>query len=680
MPTNRLILSPKYRLKMSDVKTVDLKGSQSSSKDVSIFKLYTYDWTIDNYSMIKPVPEAACSPDFIVGLNNDLNMKLYLTPSANNNLKIEIRLTDAPSSDDKQSDPSKKLIFSKSILNLEFLDSNAKTIDYYMGLICESKDIDGKKNYIWRKEENVLRFIENDSLTIRSKLSLRYRNLRLNSNVELLLNDMKKIFENRNQFSDIAVKVGGRLFSTHRAILLTQCPSIAKLKIDSKDTGISVLEHDNKSPVASTKASKIIHIPNENADVFLSVLHYLYCGKIYISDSVNDYGIYEFAKKYAIRELSMFLMPSEIHCRSQIKVTKINFTWYVKNFSISSKTGFSPITSPTFQTKIGDETVVWNVVLFFFDTENIFLGLRRVSDPTTDIKATFKLIVCDAEGKHHDEREFKHLFTSISVSYPGFLDAESRFLINPNLLSNDTLSIVCDLTVPDGELTSEIKRTVPGLYEEIDITCWKKNLLNLLENENYADMFLSVDGKVFKAHKVILAARSPVFAKMFESDMVEKLSGSVTIEDISSSVMKRMLTYIYTSDLRDLTMTDAQELYRAADKYEILDLKESCASFIIQNINADSACEVFMLSDLFGDERMNKAARQLICSRASDALLTPQGMELMMNHPTLMKDILDSLSASYCSVISQQTYLFIPEIRNDKTSESKEKSIYVFKK
>lgn len=39
----------------------------------------------------------------------------------------------------------------------------------------------------------------------------------------------------------------------------------------------------------------------------------------------------------------------------------------------------------------------------------------------------------------------------------------------------------------------------------------------------FSDVTLSVGGQVFQAHKVILAARSPVFSAMFEHSMEESL-------------------------------------------------------------------------------------------------------------------------------------------------------------
>jgi speckle-type POZ protein len=48
----------------------------------------------------------------------------------------------------------------------------------------------------------------------------------------------------------------------------------------------------------------------------------------------------------------------------------------------------------------------------------------------------------------------------------------------------------------------------------------------------------------FKAHKCILACRSPVFAAMFQHEMIERNSNEVEIVDIKGDVIEKMLRYM----------------------------------------------------------------------------------------------------------------------------------------
>lgn len=88
---------------------------------------------------------------------------------------------------------------------------------------------------------------------------------------------------------------------------------------------------------------------------------------------------------------------------------------------------------------------------------------------------------------------------------------------------------------------------------------------NLLDTGLLSDVSLLADGQEYKAHKAILAARSPVFGAMFEHEMEERKNGRVEIPDVDSDVFREMLQFIYTGKTNKLDQM-AAELLAAADK------------------------------------------------------------------------------------------------------------------
>lgn len=92
-----------------------------------------------------------------------------------------------------------------------------------------------------------------------------------------------------------------------------------------------------------------------------------------------------------------------------------------------------------------------------------------------------------------------------------------------------------------------------------------EDLSQLFESQKFSDVILTVGGKEFYAHKAILAARSPVFAAMFEHEMEEKKQNRVDITDMDHEVMKEMLKFIYSGKSPQLEKM-ADELLAAADK------------------------------------------------------------------------------------------------------------------
>ncbi|GIY79265.1 hypothetical protein CEXT_711741 [Caerostris extrusa] len=57
----------------------------------------------------------------------------------------------------------------------------------------------------------------------------------------------------------------------------------------------------------------------------------------------------------------------------------------------------------------------------------------------------------------------------------------------------------------------------------------------------------------------------------------------VEIPDVDADTMRRMLQYVYTDTLEELKWESASMLYAAADKYELLALKDHCSTIILKN-------------------------------------------------------------------------------------------------
>ena len=93
------------------------------------------------------------------------------------------------------------------------------------------------------------------------------------------------------------------------------------------------------------------------------------------------------------------------------------------------------------------------------------------------------------------------------------------------------------------------------------LECFK----TLLESGTMADFTFVVGGKEFAVHKNILAARSPVFARMFEHEMREQIESRLELTDVEVGVFGELLRYIYSGKVPDMDKF-ASDLFVAADK------------------------------------------------------------------------------------------------------------------
>lgn len=139
----------------------------------------------------------------------------------------------------------------------------------------------------------------------------------------------------------------------------------------------------------------------------------------------------------------------------------------------------------------------------------------------------------------------------------------------------------------------------------LDIAALEINPLSdykrMLETEALSDFKLIMnDNKTLKAHKAILSARSPVFFSMLTNEMQEANNNQVEIPDFDYETMKELLRFVYCGELQNLDEV-ATDLIFAAEKYEITQLKDTCASHIISRLSIDNVIEALIIADLLSD-------------------------------------------------------------------------------
>ena len=180
-------------------------------------------------------------------------------------------------------------------------------------------------------------------------------------------------------------------------------------------------------------------------------------------------------------------------------------------------------------------------------------------------------------------------------------------------LPNDTVKIVCEVKfVTYGQNDFE-NYASDGDFVSSNISS-NKYLKSMFLSDELSDVKLVTRcGKVLKAHKIILASRSQTFAAMFGHDMLENKTNSVEITDVVHEVLKEMLRFIYMGQVENME-TVASDLFIAADKYDIQDLKSKCANYIANNINVENAIQIFELAAKYNAGQLKSRAMNFLKS------------------------------------------------------------------
>jgi speckle-type POZ protein len=173
----------------------------------------------------------------------------------------------------------------------------------------------------------------------------------------------------------------------------------------------------------------------------------------------------------------------------------------------------------------------------------------------------------------------------------------------------------------------------------------------LLETEKGADVVFEVSGETFKAHRCVLAARSPVFSAELFGQMKESdgAAGVVRIDDMEAHVFKALLFFIYTDSLPEMSKEDeaamSQHLLVAADRYGLERLKLICEHKLCGCIEATTLATILALAEQHHCHGLKKACFSFLSSPANlAAVLASDGFEhLNTSCPSVIKELIAKL-------------------------------------
>ncbi|KAF0901306.1 hypothetical protein E2562_039232 [Oryza meyeriana var. granulata] len=106
----------------------------------------------------------------------------------------------------------------------------------------------------------------------------------------------------------------------------------------------------------------------------------------------------------------------------------------------------------------------------------------------------------------------------------------------------------------------------------------------LLEVDEGKDVAFSVGGEAFAAHRIVLAARSPVFKAELYGPMRESGTQCIAIKDMRPSVFRALPHFIYTDVLPDMADLEGDDY----DRYAMDRLKLMCQSILGKRLHVEN--------------------------------------------------------------------------------------------
>ncbi|XVF05006.1 hypothetical protein REPUB_Repub05bG0133900 [Reevesia pubescens] len=289
---------------------------------------------------------------------------------------------------------------------------------------------------------------------------------------------------------------------------------------------------------------------------------------------------------------------------------------------------------------------------------SVFIALASEG---TDVRALFELTLVDqsGKGKHKVHSHFDRSLESgpYTLKYRGSMWGYKRFfrralLETSDYLKDDCLKITCTV----GVVVSAIDCS--GLHSiqvpESDIG---DHFGMLLDNKEGSDITFDVAGEKFHSHKLVFAARSPVFRAEFFDGMNEEKQ-EIVITNLEPKVFKALLHFIYRDTLSEdvesvgsssasvfsVSETLIAKLLAAADRYCLERLKLMCESRLCKNISVNSVAKILALADEYHATELKAVCLRFAAENLA-AVMRSDGYEyLKENCPSLLSDLLKTVA------------------------------------
>ncbi|TYH51770.1 hypothetical protein ES332_D10G301400v1 [Gossypium tomentosum] len=290
---------------------------------------------------------------------------------------------------------------------------------------------------------------------------------------------------------------------------------------------------------------------------------------------------------------------------------------------------------------------------------SVFIALASEG---TDVRALFELTLVDqsGKGKHKVHSHFDRALESgpYTLKYRGSMWGYKRFyrrttLESSDYIKDDCLIMNCTVGVVRTRLKGPKQCSIHVLPSDMG-----QNLKALLESEVGCDITFQVGDEAFKAHKLILAARSPVFRAQFFGLVGDPNIDKVVVKDVEPSVFKAMLLFIYSDkfpDIQEITGSGStcmstnmvQHLLAAADLYNLDRLKVLCEAKLCEKLNADTVATTLALAEQHHCSQLKAVCLKFAATPANlGAVMQSEGFRhLEESCPSLLSELLKAFAS-----------------------------------
>ncbi|KAL3734555.1 hypothetical protein ACJRO7_023842 [Eucalyptus globulus] len=216
----------------------------------------------------------------------------------------------------------------------------------------------------------------------------------------------------------------------------------------------------------------------------------------------------------------------------------------------------------------------------------LYPEISAVTRDNPPIASFIVRVVCSAGGGRktltHPEITDKQLKNNDDFIWAIEVPLTGKFIIDVEFL---------DLKIKSPEGVEPCSIWAEGFTHKLSNLTALSTLGRMLKEGIHTDIIINACNGSIGAHLAVLSSRSPVFHGMFAHDLKEKELSTINISDMSIEACETFLHYIYGNIKQSDFLEHRLALLRAADKYDVADLREACHESLLEDIDSQNVLE-----------------------------------------------------------------------------------------
>ncbi|XP_021366971.1 kelch-like protein 41 [Mizuhopecten yessoensis] len=144
-----------------------------------------------------------------------------------------------------------------------------------------------------------------------------------------------------------------------------------------------------------------------------------------------------------------------------------------------------------------------------------------------------------------------------------------------------------------------------------------KGLYQFYRQGELTDVTLVAGDRKFPCNRNVLAATSPYFRAMFTSQVKESEQQIITMHDVIPEVIEDILDYMYSGVIA-VTDDSVQNLYIAANLFQMIPLIDMCTDHMIREISLTNCLDLYNFSSYHYNKRLKALCSTFVTENFTD--------------------------------------------------------------